>query len=131
MVVVVVVWWWWWYRVIIVSALSLSHRDKERFRDWEIERAWQYKTYFNPISQGGYFCPQRENCPLSDTGWIWEPLVGLRFGSVILQILNSDQLIYQIIVSVFLWIVLSFHIRILGSDKDRLLPQPYLKVLKN
>ena len=30
-----------WYRVIIVSALSLSLRDKERFRDWEIERAWQ------------------------------------------------------------------------------------------
>ena len=24
-----------WYRVIIVSALSLSLRDKERFRDWE------------------------------------------------------------------------------------------------
>ena len=31
-----------WYRVIIVSALSLSLIDKERFRDWEIERAWQY-----------------------------------------------------------------------------------------
>ena len=31
----------WWYRVIIVSALSLSLRDKDRFRDWEIERAWQ------------------------------------------------------------------------------------------
>ena len=28
--------------MIIVSALSLSLRDKERFRDWEIERAWQY-----------------------------------------------------------------------------------------
>ena len=27
--------------MIIVSALSLSLRDKERFRDWEIERAWQ------------------------------------------------------------------------------------------
>ena len=26
---------------IIVSDLSLSLRDKERFRDWEIERAWQ------------------------------------------------------------------------------------------
>ena len=39
--VVVVVW---WYRVIIVSALFLSLRDKERLRDWEIERAWQ-KTY--------------------------------------------------------------------------------------
>ena len=24
-----------------MSALSLSLRDKERFRDWEIERAWQ------------------------------------------------------------------------------------------
>ena len=32
----------WWWKVIIVSALSLSLRDKERFRDWEIERAWQY-----------------------------------------------------------------------------------------
>ena len=31
-----------WYRVIIVSALSLSLRDKESFRDWEIKRAWQY-----------------------------------------------------------------------------------------
>ena len=28
--------------MIIVSALSLSLRDKERFRDWEIERAWQF-----------------------------------------------------------------------------------------
>ena len=37
--------WWWWYRVIIVSALSLSLRDKERFRDWEIERAWQLIEY--------------------------------------------------------------------------------------
>ena len=33
----------WWYKVIIVSALSLSLRIKERFRDWEIERAWQWK----------------------------------------------------------------------------------------
>ena len=31
-----------WYRVIIVSALSLSLRDKERLRDWEIERAWKF-----------------------------------------------------------------------------------------
>ena len=29
------------WKVIIVSALSLSLRDKERLRDWEIERAWQ------------------------------------------------------------------------------------------
>ena len=35
---VVVVWWW---KVIIVSALSLSLRDKDRLRDREIERAWQ------------------------------------------------------------------------------------------
>ena len=28
--------------MIIVSALSLSLKDKDRFRDWEIERAWQY-----------------------------------------------------------------------------------------
>ena len=28
-----------WYRVIIVSALSLSLRDKDRLRDREIERA--------------------------------------------------------------------------------------------
>ena len=27
-----------WYKVIIVSALSLSLRDKDRLRDWEIER---------------------------------------------------------------------------------------------
>ena len=32
------------WKVIIVSALSLSLRDKERFRDWEIERAWQYSV---------------------------------------------------------------------------------------
>ena len=32
----------WCGGVIIVSALSLSLRDKESFRDWEIERAWQY-----------------------------------------------------------------------------------------
>ena len=25
-----------------MTALSLSLRDKERFRDWEIERAWQF-----------------------------------------------------------------------------------------
>ena len=31
----------WCGRVIIVSALSLSLRDKDRLRDWEIERAWQ------------------------------------------------------------------------------------------
>ena len=34
-----------WYRVIIVSALSLSLRGKERFRDWEIERAWQLTNF--------------------------------------------------------------------------------------
>ena len=39
-----------WYRVIIVSALSLSLRDKERFRDWEIERAWQLSNPKNPSS---------------------------------------------------------------------------------
>ena len=33
---------WWWWKVIIVSALSL--RDKDRFRDWEIEKAWQQAT---------------------------------------------------------------------------------------
>ena len=30
-----------WWKVIIVSALSLSLRDKDRLRDREIERAWQ------------------------------------------------------------------------------------------
>ena len=30
------------WKVIIVSALSLSLIDKERFGDWEIERAWQH-----------------------------------------------------------------------------------------
>ena len=38
----------WWWEVIIesaVSALSLSLRDEERFRDWEIERAWQLLTF--------------------------------------------------------------------------------------
>ena len=39
-----------WYRVIIVSALSLSLRDKERFRDWEIERAWQLNSKSNRMS---------------------------------------------------------------------------------
>ena len=29
---------------LLVSALSLSLRDKERLRDWEIERAWQFHT---------------------------------------------------------------------------------------
>ena len=32
-----------WYRAIIVSALSLSLRDKDRLRDREIERAWEFK----------------------------------------------------------------------------------------
>ena len=27
---------------IIVSDLSLSLRDKDRLKDWEIERAWQF-----------------------------------------------------------------------------------------
>ena len=40
----------WCGRVIIVSALSLSLRDKDRFRDWEIERAWQLF-----IEVAGYF----------------------------------------------------------------------------
>ena len=31
-----------WWKVIIVSALSLSLRDKDRLRDREIERGWQY-----------------------------------------------------------------------------------------
>ena len=34
-----------WYRVITVSALSLSLRDKDRFWDREIERAWQKSSY--------------------------------------------------------------------------------------
>ena len=33
------------WKVIIVSALSLSLRDKDRLRDWEIERAWQLTCY--------------------------------------------------------------------------------------
>ena len=50
-VVVVVV----WYRVIIVSALSLSLRDKERLRDWEsltkdhmseAQNSWNSKEFF-------------------------------------------------------------------------------------
>ena len=28
-----------------MSALSLSLRDKDRSRDWEIERAWQQKGF--------------------------------------------------------------------------------------
>ena len=38
-----------WWKVIIVSALSLSLRDKDRYRDWEIERAWQYIDLENRI----------------------------------------------------------------------------------
>ena len=38
----------WCGKVIIVSALYLSLRDKESFRDWEIERAWQYHNVNSP-----------------------------------------------------------------------------------
>ena len=29
----------------LMSALSLTLRDKDRFRDYEIERAWQYSNF--------------------------------------------------------------------------------------
>ena len=52
-----------------MSALSLSLRDKERFRDWEIERAWQHfeaayiKEIENNVSEEGELKvkAQREN----------------------------------------------------------------------
>ena len=39
------------WKVIIVSALSLSLRNKDRFRDREIEKAWQFWSFFTTTNQ--------------------------------------------------------------------------------
>ena len=83
---------WWWWKVIIVSALSLSLRDKERFRDWEIERAWQYNnTTTIPLSlihvDVDYFLilflmKVFEYWKLFPEVYIFEPLVTLGFSRI-------------------------------------------------
>ena len=39
----------WWYKVIIVSAFSLSKRDKDRKRERQIEGEWEREELDNSI----------------------------------------------------------------------------------
>ena len=50
--------------VIIVSALSLSLRDKDRLRDWEIERAWQWKSQVPKLNFNVFEYSEKISSPL-------------------------------------------------------------------